>query len=88
VNPIEAELMQQVEKYSRSKQVQALQLLNQAQAARSGQPTRLQKGVGRLGDLLLDALQRLKGWSVPPGRQRQGQPQVLCRGDGQKDAFA
>jgi hypothetical protein len=88
MNPIEAELLNYVEKYSRSKQVKGLQLLNQAQAARSGQPTLLQKAVDRLGDLLVDVRQRLGEWNLSPGRQRQGQAQQLCRGDGQKDAFA
>jgi hypothetical protein len=75
MNPIEAELLNYVEKYSRSKQVQALQLLKQAQAGRSGQPTLLQKGVDRLGDLLIDARQPMGEWNVSPDRQRQGQAQ-------------
>jgi hypothetical protein len=75
MNPIEAELLNYVEKYSRSKQVKALQLLNQAQAARSRQPTLLQKVMNRLGDLLLDARQRLGEWNVSPDRQRHGQAQ-------------
>ena len=88
MNPIEAELMHQVEKYSRSKQVQALQLLNQAQAGRSGQPALLQKVGNRLEDLLVGAGQRLGEWNVSPGRQTQGKLRFCAGGDGQKDAFA
>lgn len=75
MNPIEAELLNYVEKYSRAKQVKALQLLNQAQAARSGQPTLLQQAVHRLGNQLVNARQRLGEWNVPPSRQRQGHAQ-------------
>jgi len=58
MNPIEAELLNYVEEYGRSNQVKAIQLLNQAQVARSGQPTLLRKAVNCLGDLLVDARQR------------------------------
>jgi hypothetical protein len=75
MNPVAVEFLNRVEKHSRSKQVRALQLLNQAQAVQFSQPNLLQKVVKRLGSLLTDAGQRLEEWSVLPDRQQPGQAQ-------------
>jgi hypothetical protein len=75
MNPVTIEFLNRVEKYNRSKQVKALQLLNQAQAVRSSQPNLLQKVVNRLGYLVTDPGQRLEEWTISPDRQRHGQAQ-------------
>jgi hypothetical protein len=51
MNPVTVELLNSVEKYHRSKQVEASQLLNQAQAGRSSRPSlhkRVMHGLGTL----------------------------------------
>jgi hypothetical protein len=73
MNPVTVELLNRAEKYSRSKQVAALQLRNKAQAVQSSQPTLLQQVVSRLGELLIDAGQWLKDWNLSPGHQRHEQ---------------
>ena len=51
MNPVTVELLNGVEKYRRSKQVEACQLLNQAQAGRPRRPSlheRVMHGLGTL----------------------------------------
>jgi hypothetical protein len=73
MNPVTVELLNSVEKYRRSKQVEVYQLLNQAQAGRSSQPGRLERVMQSLGGtLLIDANQRLKEWRALSGRQVHG----------------
>jgi hypothetical protein len=73
MNPVTVELLNRAEKYSRSKQVAALQSRNKTQAERPGQPNLLQQVMSRLGELLIDAGQWLKEWNLSPGSQRPGQ---------------
>ena len=73
MNPITFEVMNDIEKYSRAKQREARQLLREARSARSGQPSRMQKMVSRLGDLLVGVGNWLLGWHVAPDRKPQGQ---------------
>jgi hypothetical protein len=75
MNPVTVELLNRTEKYSRSKQVAALQLRNKALAMRPSQPNLLQQVMSRLGKLLIDAGQWLKEWNLSPGHQRPGQAQ-------------
>jgi hypothetical protein len=52
MNPVTVELLNRVEKYRRSKQVEACQLLNQAQAGRSSRPSLRERVMHGLGTLL------------------------------------
>jgi hypothetical protein len=52
MNPVTVELLNRVEKHRRSKQVEACQLLNQAQAGRSSRPSLHERVVHGLGTLL------------------------------------
>jgi hypothetical protein len=69
MNPVTVELLNSVEKYRRSKQVEACQLLNQAQAGRSSRPSLYERVMYGLGTLLIDAGQRLKERRASSGRQ-------------------
>ncbi len=51
MNPVTVELLNSVEKYHRSKQVEACQLLNQAQAGRSSRPSLHKRVMHSLGTL-------------------------------------
>ena len=53
MNPVTVELLNSVEKYRRSKQVEACQLLNQAQAGRSSRPSLRERVMRGLGTLLI-----------------------------------
>jgi hypothetical protein len=64
-----------VEKQNRARRVKALQLLNQAQAARPGQPHLLAAFVNRLGVLLGAAGRRLEEGDIPAGRRVRGEAQ-------------
>jgi hypothetical protein len=73
MNPVTVELLNSVEKYRRSKQVEVCRLLNQAQAGRSSRPSLLERVMHGLGTLLIDAGQRLKERCASSGRQVLGQ---------------
>lgn len=73
MNPVMAELLNSVEKYHRSKQVEVCQLLNQAQAGRSSRPRLLARVMHGLVALLMDAGQRLKERRASSGRRMLGQ---------------
>ena len=73
MNPVTVELLNSVEKCRRLKQVEVCQLLNQAQAGRSSQPSLLERVMHGLGTLLIDAGQQLKERCASSGRQVLGQ---------------
>jgi hypothetical protein len=73
MNPVTVELLNSVEKYRRSKQVEVCGLLNQAQAERSSRPSLLERVMHGLGILLIEAGQRLKERCASSGRQVLGQ---------------
>jgi hypothetical protein len=75
MNPITVEFLNRAEKYSRSKQVEVFQMLNKAQAVRPSQPNLLQRVVGRLVGLPIQASQWMEERYVSPDRQPHGQPQ-------------
>jgi hypothetical protein len=52
MNPVAVELLNNVEKQNRSRQVATLQLQNEAQDVQSGQPSLLQRLVNHLNVLL------------------------------------
>jgi DNA-binding NarL/FixJ family response regulator len=66
MNPVTVELLNNVEKDNRSRQVATLQLQNQAQDVQSGQLNPLKRLLNRLGILPICAGQRRKEWTPAP----------------------
>jgi hypothetical protein len=75
MNPVAIESLNQAEKQNRARQVRALQLLNQAQAASPGRPHLLAALMSRLGALLVAASQRLEERDISAGRRVRGEAQ-------------
>lgn len=73
MNPVAVESLNQVEKQERARQVKALQLLNQAQAAPPGRPHLLAVLMNRLGTLLVAASQRLEERNISADRHVRGE---------------
>jgi hypothetical protein len=60
MNPVAFELLNRAEKQRRSKEIEGLQLLNEAEATRPSRPNLFLGLVSRLGRLLMDAGQWLE----------------------------
>jgi hypothetical protein len=75
MNPVTVESLNQVEKQKRARQIKALQLLNQAQAAPPGRLHLLAAFMNRLGSLLIAAGRRLEDERISAGRHVRGEAQ-------------
>jgi hypothetical protein len=73
MHPVTFQVMNEVEKYNRTKQREAYQLMSKAQTVRPGRPDRIQKLLSCLGGFLVDVGQWLVERHVAPDHRSQGQ---------------